>query len=171
MALPREALASAVNLNPGNTDTKFLDQAGVLQVHPVQGDLAAALLPGAVRPGVSQVTADIRSLSDQAPEIEFAIAIAPASARIDPAAPGRGLMRRRGALRPLLEAMSADPDSRQSEWYRLKPTQSGHVDLLLPTPAHGAMDLYLMTRMADATARPSWAWAAFSGVTLRRGRG
>jgi hypothetical protein len=32
------------------------------------------------------------------------------------------------------------------------------------------MDLYLITRMADHQLPPSWAWAAFSSVTLSRDR-
>jgi hypothetical protein len=168
--LPQAALKAARNLNPENTDTKYLEQLDVLQVHPVQGDLAAALLCDAAGQGINQITTNIHSLSDQATDIEFSIALAPTSARIDPAGNRRAFIRRRSALEPSLNGLMESPGAQKSEWYRLSAGQKGHVSLLLSKPTDAAMDIYLITRMADPQLPPSWAWAAFSSVTLCRDR-
>lgn len=168
--LAQGALKAARNLNPENTDTKFLDEQNALQVHPVQGDLAAALLCDAVGSGVNEVSASIHSLSEQGADIEYAIAVAPTSARIDPAGNKRAFIRRRSALGPSLNSLLDSPGARKSEWYRLSAGQKGQIRLLLQEPAGSAMDLYLITRMADHQLPPSWAWAAFSSVTLSRDR-
>lgn len=166
--LPRNRLAAAQNLNRGNEFTRFLEEDGVLIVHPQQNDLSAALLSEAVGPMTTRVTADIKSLSEKADDIEFAMIIAPPDARLHPDGLRRWPGRRRGTVRKALEGLMGAENVHKSEWYRLGGNERGRFDVILPTPPRTAMDLYLITRMSDPGKPPLWAWAAFSSVTLSR---
>ncbi len=170
--LPGEALAKGISLNTDDENTRYLEQFDMLQVHPIQGDFAAALLSGAIDPGIGQVSVNIGSLSDSAAAIDYAIAIAPTANRIAPVRSAKGILRRRGMpLKPALERLLSLPATRCSEWYRLNAQEKGRIDLLLAAPTTEPFDLYLITRMAEEAERPSFAWATFSAVTLRSDRG
>jgi hypothetical protein len=143
-------MATTVNVDVSRFDVRYLDEHGVLLVHPVANGVAAARIEGGVRAGVSEIQVSIETASESGPTVEYSIAAVPVSERPT-----------------LAGAMPRFRPEWHSEWIGVGPLHRSTVPLFLPTPSVEPMDLYFLTRMPTGGSDPTYAWATFSDVTLR----
>lgn len=144
-----ETLAAAQNLTPECETFGLLEEHRALLVHITPSGHSVARLPAAVKAGVRHVSAEIQTRSEKAPNIEYAIAIAPASRRPDPSDPVPHFRR-----------------DDVTSWVELRALEPGALHLYLPDPVEETSDLYLMVRPAAGVADVSWGWSTFSAITL-----
>ncbi|HEX3431270.1 MAG TPA: DUF6212 domain-containing protein [Rhizomicrobium sp.] len=143
-----EALAEAMNLNPGNDGFLFNRDFRALQVHPFRGGVAAGLLPNSAPKGSRRISAKVITRTDKAPDVEYALALA------------------RTGDRSTSGQLPEFPDGMKTDWRRLPPLTQGELHLFLSEPLELPHDLYLMTRLPDDVPRADWAWANFEQVEI-----
>lgn len=147
--LSLDALSKVVDLTPENKGFGIVPETNALQVHPAVGSISVALAPAVIPVGATEVQARIVTRAEQAPDIEYAMAIAPVHARPKP---GENIP----DFAPELVA----------GWTRLKALESGDLLLPLETPIDTPYDLYMMTRLPESVASASWSWATFDQIKI-----
>lgn len=148
--VPPSVLAGAVNLKTGRPDLEFLNEAGALQVHVAQNELAAGVLRSLCAAGLRQVTARIETSHESGPEIEYALAVLP-----------RG--KRSGTTTTRFDFDAG----RFSGWVRLAPLVTGDLRLEIPDGLEEEGDLYMLTRLPEGVQRIDHGWSRFSNLVLR----
>lgn len=148
--VPPSVLAGAVNLKTGRPDLEFLNEAGALQVHVAKGELAAGVLRSVCAPGLRQVTARIETGHENAPEIEYALAVLARD-------------KRSGTT---TERFDLDA-GHFSGWVRLAPLVPGELRLEIPEGLEEEGDLYMLTRLPEGVERIDHGWSRFSNLVLR----
>ena len=105
-------------------------------------------IAAAVPAGTIQVDARILTRSEQAPVIEYALAIVPS-----------------GRASPPIGELTADAAS-LTPWVALQPRENGELHLPLAGALPQDHDLFLMTRLAVQPGDPSWGWATFDRIRV-----
>lgn len=147
--LARRLLETAVNLTPTNEHFRYLEDADALMVHAPTSGASVGMIPGVALKGVTHIKAQVCTRSDQAPTVEYALAIAPTALRPEPG----------GAL-PEFE------DGHQAPWISLDALELGEIHLPLDGPLSEPHDLYLMTRLAGGAGDASWGWSTFGKIKI-----
>jgi len=150
--LDADLLGGAVNLVHGAPESehfKVLPEIDGIQVHPPGKGMSAALLPGALPAGTTQVRARIMTRAKAGPDIEYAMALAPSARR----------------------ATSVDnlPSFRPwafAGWSCLHAFERSDLFLTVEMPLAEPHDLYLMTRLPMGQHDASWGWATFSHISV-----
>lgn len=119
--------ATPIATDPGNVE--FVRDVGGLAVRPASTAISAARLSRACRVGTRRITGSAETKQAAGPNVEYAIAVAPAAAEGDETLP------------PFAEGWISD-------WTPLAPSQWSELVLFLPAPLEAASDLYLLTRIA-----------------------
>lgn len=140
-----ERLSKAENLTPACTVFQFLDDSKALLVHAVPDGPSVARIGASVGVGVSHISASIMTRNEQAPDLDYAIAVAPAQTTRDV---------------PQFEPLKRSP------WLRLSAMHIGEVHLYLPEPIEATHDLYLMVRPSEGVTDVSWSWSTFFAIAL-----
>ncbi len=130
----------------------FRDDNRVLQLHPVLGRIAHAVIPGAVPAGTRRVIAAMRTDNPEGPWVEYAMMLTPAGAT---------------ATFPTAERPSAAP-ALVTEWQSLPPGTPGNLILGLEEPTAAIGDLHIATRLPPAMG-DSYAWAQWKSVMIELG--
>lgn len=144
----RSFFKRAENLAPQPALVSFEQNFGGLAVRPGADGVSAARLKGAYRAGVQQIVGSAETKQEGGPEVEYAIAVAPASRRGQIAAgavPGTGMQ--------------------VSDWVRLAPSQWSQLHFFLPEPLEESGDIYLMTRLPGGEAAEAPPNACFFRMT------
>lgn len=128
------------------------DDARVLQLHPVTGRIAHAVIPLAVPAGARRITAAVQTDNPEGPWVEYAMMLTPAGAR---------------ASFPTAEQPASGP-ARVTEWLALPPATPGSLVLSLEEPMAGAGDLHIATRLPP-TMGDSYAWAQWKLTMIELG--
>lgn len=148
LMLSPAALAQARLLSPlenvGFDVLSVKDDGRVLQLHPVAGRVAHAVIPHAAPAGTKRLTATVKTDNPEGPWVEYAMMLAPAGTEASfPTVdrPGSG-------------AVVA------GEWQALPASTMGSLVLHLPEPTTEICDIHIATRtppgVADAFAWAQW---------------
>lgn len=143
------ALEAAVNLQTANNYFNFVKKRSALMVHVLNSGVASALLPEALPAGTCSVRSRIQTLSDKAPVVEYALALAPKNLRIQPDAP-----------------LPDFGTQHASTWHPLEAIENGEIHLELPRPLAEAHDLYLMTRLPSGLKSNAFGQSTFFNIRL-----
>jgi len=130
---------------------KLIADGGRIMVHPTGLGPTVAQLHGVVPIGTCEIRADVKTLSDDAERVEYAIAI------ILPSTP-----------LPAVENLDEFADS--IDWLELPPSVGGILTLKLEAPISVIADLLLMTRVSK-TGKPDFCWANFTRICMVGGFG
>ena len=144
----RSFFKRAENLAPHPDLVGFERDFGGLAVRPGAEGVSVARLNEACRAGVQQIVGSAETKQEGGPEVEYAIAVAPASRRGQIAAgavPGTGMQ--------------------VSDWVRLAPSQWSQLHFFLPEPLEESGDIYLMTRLPGGEAAEAPPNACFFRMT------
>jgi hypothetical protein len=147
-----DILATAVDLTPDSQHSRFLAERTAVLVHPMPRDTSIMRIASCIPAGTTSVVARICTIFEQAPVIEYALAIAPCGIN--------------GAARPF------DPTSAsttRTPWVALRPAQTGELHLPLAEALETDHDLFLMTRLAAQPGDTSWGWATFDRIRVFSG--
>ena len=141
-------LATALNITLQSTGSEFLADHAAIQVHPMPEGISAMCVRGAIPEGAVQVSARIYTASDQAQDIEYALALLP-------------------FLKTTKELVFDQtlPDL-CSDWVMLKPDSKGEVHLFMQDPLAASHDLVLMTRLARRPGDTAYGWARFDNIRI-----
>ena len=143
-----DLLSRAIDLSPAGQSVEFFPDTNTLQVHALDHGIAAAVLPRIAAPGLRSITARIRSRSESAPRISYAIAVAPKAAQ------------RIGGALPKFDS------SLISQWVSAPPLEASQIELLLKKPLEKSCDLYLMTKLTDPKTGNAFAWSTFDTIRM-----
>lgn len=152
-----DSLAGAVNLvhdAPEGEHFKIVPEIDGIQVHPPGKGMSAALLPTALPIGTTRVRARIMTRAKAGPDIEYAMALAPADGRATS-------VENLPAFRPWAFA----------GWSCLSAFERGDLLLTIEMPLDKPHDLYLMTRLPMGQQDASWGWATFSHISIDAAEG
>ena len=138
------ALRRAQNASPEPGAVEFSDLRTGLFVRPKSDAVAAARIDGAGRPGMVHIFGGVKTEQEAGPEVEYAYALAPASAR-----------KRVASHLPQFD------QGRVSDWLRLPPNEWRELHLFLDQPLAEPHDLYLLSRVAGKSAAPAPVEACF----------
>ena len=117
-------------------------------VHPQPTGISFAKLETCFRAGAKHIMASIKTIAEDGPKIEYAIALAKTTDSTNGAA---------GELPIFREGF-------HSEWIRVEAMRRSQIHLFLPYTLDETADLYLMTRMPLGTNDCRYGWATFSDI-------
>ena len=141
-------LAAAEDLTPQSKHSRYLADKTAVQVHPMAQGISVMRIAAAVPAGTIHVDARILTRSEQAPVIEYALAIVPS-----------------GRASPPIGELTADAAS-LTPWVALQPRENGELHLPLASALPQDHDLFLMTQLAVQPGDPSWGWATFDRIRV-----
>lgn len=146
-------LSTAESLTPDGNGSMYSEGGAAIQVHPMPDGISAMCLRKSVPAETCQVSARIHTDSEDAQDVEYAIALLPSSEKIGPA-----------RLDQMIQNLC-------SEWVVLKPGARGEVHFFAKEPLQETYDLALLTRLSVRPGVNSYCWAKFDNirlVTIRR---
>lgn len=147
--LDRRLLETAVNLTPGNDHFRYLEDADALMVHAPTSGVSVGMIPGVALKGATHIKAQVCTRSDQAPAVDYALAIAPVTVRPEPD-----------------DSLPEFEPGHQAPWISLDALELGEIHLPLNGPLSEPHDLYLMTRLAGGAGDASWGWSTFGKIKI-----
>lgn len=147
--ISRERLRIAAEAAEGTSNLDFDPVNDALVVHVVPEGVAFGRLEAAVLAGAKKISAILKTQSEKGPNIEYSIAVSPASQR---AQFNRSL--------PKFE------DSLCSEWFVVDPNESSEAVLILKEPLQEDSDIYLLTRLPKGDSNADFGWSSFSRIKI-----